>query len=48
MSNELKYLQKPLSLEEIRAIADEDNYIEGLVWATIKYTHTKNFVIKNR
>lgn len=31
MSNELKYLQKPLSLEEIRAIADEDNYIEGIV-----------------
>ena len=31
MSNEFKYLQKPLSLEEIKLIADEDNYIEGVI-----------------
>ena len=31
MSNNLKYLQKPLSLEEIKSIANEDNCIEGII-----------------
>lgn len=31
MSNKLNYLKQPLTDEEIKVIADEDNYIEGIV-----------------
>lgn len=36
MSNNLKYIKKPLTLEEIEANMDEQNYIEGVV--AVKYT----------